>query len=43
MAIAIITIQVDSKIAKVYTAASPEEQRKIQLVLNLWWQDSTAS
>lgn len=43
MATATITIQVDAEAAKAFTEASPEEQRKIQLLLSLRLQDLTAA
>lgn len=43
MATKTITIQVDAEAAKAFAAASPEEQRKIQLLLNLRLQDLTIS
>jgi len=43
MATATITVQVDAEAAKAFAKASPEEQRKIQLLLNLRLQDLTAS
>ena len=43
MATTTITIQVDAEAAKAFAAASPEEQRKIQLLLSLRLQDLTAS
>ena len=36
-----ITIEVDAEAAKVYAAATPEEQWKIQLLLSLRLQDIT--
>ena len=38
-----ISIQVDEEIAKAYAAVSPEEQRKIDLLLRLRLQDLTLS
>ncbi|WP_089936996.1 hypothetical protein [Candidatus Entotheonella palauensis] len=38
-----ITIQVDTKIAKAFVAASPEEQRKMELLLSLRLQELTAT
>ncbi len=43
MATATITIQVDADAAKAFTAASTEEQRKMQLLLSLRLQDLTTS
>ena len=43
MARTTITIQVDAEAAKAFATASPEEQRKIQLLLSLRLQDLTAS
>jgi len=43
MATATITIQVDAEAAKAFAEASPEEQRKIQLLLSLRLQDLTAA
>jgi hypothetical protein len=43
MATTTITIQVDAEAAKAFAAASPEEQRKIQLLLSLRLQDLTTS
>jgi hypothetical protein len=37
-----ITIQVETKAAKAFAAASPEDQRKMQLLLSLRLQDLTA-
>jgi hypothetical protein len=39
---AAITLQVDAEVAKALTAASPQEQRKIQLLLRLRLQDLTS-
>ncbi len=36
MATETITIRVDTEAAEAYRAASPEEQKKIQLLLGLW-------
>lgn len=38
-----ITIQVDTEAAKTFTEASPEEQRKMQLLLSLRLQDFTTT
>jgi hypothetical protein len=38
-----ITIQVDAEAAKAFASASPEEQRKLQLLLSLRLQDLTAA
>lgn len=38
-----ITIEVDEAAAKAFAAASPEEQRKLQLLLSLSLQELTAS
>ena len=43
MATATIIIRVDAEAAKAFAEASPEEQRKIQLLLSLRLQDLTAS
>jgi hypothetical protein len=43
MTTATITIQVDAEAARAFAEASPEEQRKIQLLLSLRLQDLTAS
>lgn len=43
MATTTITIQVDAEAAKAFAAASPEEQRKIQLLLSFRLQDLTTS
>ena len=37
-----ITIEVDSEAAKIYAAATPEQQRKMQEMLSLRLQDITA-
>ena len=37
-----ITIQVETEAAKAFAAASPEDQRKMQLLLSLRLQDLTA-
>ena len=42
MATATISIQVDEEAAKAYAAVSPEEQRKIELLLRLRLQDLTS-
>jgi len=34
-----LTIQVDEDIANVYISTSPENQQKIQTLLNLWLRD----
>jgi len=41
MATPTITIQVETEAAKAFAAASPEEQRKMQLLLSLRLQDLT--
>jgi hypothetical protein len=41
MATTTITIQVEPEAAKAFAAASPEEQRKMQLLLSLRLQDLT--
>jgi hypothetical protein len=38
-----ITIQVDAEAARSFASASPEEQRKLQLLLSLRLQDLTAA
>ena len=38
-----LTIQVDTEAAKAFAAASPEEQRKMQLLLSLRLQDLTTA
>ena len=38
-----ITIEVDDSAARAFSAASPEEQRKLQLLLSLRLQELTAS
>jgi len=38
-----VTIQVDTEAAKAYAEASPEEQRKMQLLLSLRLQDLTTA
>lgn len=43
MATTTITIQVEAEAAKAFVSASPDEQRKIQLLLSLRLQDLTAS
>ena len=43
MATAALTIQVSEDVAKAYTQVSPEDQRKIQLLLNLRLRDLTVS
>ncbi|HXH11050.1 MAG TPA: hypothetical protein VNP04_14960 [Alphaproteobacteria bacterium] len=43
MATTTITIQVDAKAANAFASASPEDQRKIQLLLSLRLQDLTAT
>lgn len=43
MATTAITIQVDAEAAKAFASASPEDQRKIQLLLSLRLQDLTAT
>jgi ferritin-like protein len=43
MATTAITIHVESEAAKAFAEASPEEQRKIQLLLSLRLQDLTTS
>jgi hypothetical protein len=43
MATTTITIQVGAKAANAFAEASPEEQRKIQILLSLRLQDLTAS
>lgn len=43
MASANISIQVDAEAAKAYAAASPEERRKLELLLSLRLQDLTSS
>jgi len=43
MATATITIQGDAEAAKAFAASSPEEQRKIELLLSRRLQDLTAS
>jgi hypothetical protein len=43
MATTAITIQVDAEAAKAFASASPEDQRKIQLLLSLRLQDLTAA
>lgn len=43
MATTAITIQVDAEAAKAFASASPEDQRKIQLLLSLRLQDLTTA
>lgn len=43
MATANITIQVDADVAEVYAAATPEDRRKMQLLLSLRLQDLASS
>ena len=43
MATASLTIQVSEEAAKAFASVSPEEQRKIQLLLDLRLRDLTAS
>ncbi len=40
---ATITVSVDKQVAKMYTQASPETRKKIELLLNLWLHDFIAS
>jgi hypothetical protein len=42
MATEIITIQVDAEAAEAYRAASPEAQKKMQVLLGLWLKEVTA-
>lgn len=43
MATTTITIRIETEAAKAFAAASPEEQRKIQLLLSLRLEDLTTS
>ncbi len=40
---ATITVSVDKQVAEMYTQASPETRKKIELLLNLWLHDFIAS
>ncbi len=39
MRIETITIPLDSDTARIYTRASPEDQKKLRLLLSLWLRD----
>ncbi len=43
MAIAKITIPLDAEAARVYAAASEDEQKKLRLLLGLWLRDLALS
>lgn len=36
MAVATINVQLDDDTARIYTAASTEDQKKLQMLLSLW-------
>jgi hypothetical protein len=40
---ATITIQLDAEAARIYSAASEAEQKKLQLLLSLWLRELAAS
>ena len=43
MTVTTVTIQVDTDTARIYSAASPEDQKKLRLLMSLWLREFAVS